>query len=280
MMLASNTSAGIQVVGDMMFCASCGVAEADHTKHKLKRCTACNLVRYCGIKCQREHWQQHKRECKKRAAELRDKVLFKQSDGGCFGDCPICCLPLPLDKDISKVMSCCSKRICDGCAYANQKREMEMSLTQACPFCRERLPNDVDEADLKTMRRVEANDPVAIHEIGLKYYIDGDYGRAFDYFKDAAKLGDVESHYSISHMYREGLGAEKDEEKKVHHLEEAAIGGHADARYNLASYEWSNYKFNRALNHWVIAARLGHDASMQKIEQSYTMGNVLHSSCL
>ncbi len=80
-------------------------------------------------------------------------------------------------------------------------------------------------------------------------------------------------------MYREGLG--KDEEKKLYHLEEeeAAIGGHADAssaRYNLASYdyEWSNYKFNRALNHWVIAARLGHDASMLTIERSYTMGNV------
>eukprot|EP00573_Skeletonema_grethae_P007104 CAMPEP_0201695596 /NCGR_PEP_ID=MMETSP0578-20130828/7490_1 /ASSEMBLY_ACC=CAM_ASM_000663 /TAXON_ID=267565 /ORGANISM="Skeletonema grethea, Strain CCMP 1804" /LENGTH=42 /DNA_ID= /DNA_START= /DNA_END= /DNA_ORIENTATION= len=42
----------------------------------------------------------------------------------------------------------------------------------------------------------------------------------------------------MSHMYREGLGVEKDVKKKLFHLEEAAIGGHADARYNLASYEW------------------------------------------
>mmetsp|Transcript_11949 Transcript_11949/g.17145 ORF Transcript_11949/g.17145 Transcript_11949/m.17145 type:complete len:154 (-) Transcript_11949:650-1111(-) len=124
----------IQVVGDMMSCASCGVAEADH-KHKLKKCTACNLVRYCGVKCQKEHWQEHKRECKKRAAELHDEVLFKQPNGSCFGYCPICCLPLPLDGGKSIVMSCCSKRICDCCTYANQKREMKMSLTQRCPFC-------------------------------------------------------------------------------------------------------------------------------------------------
>ena len=150
-----------------------------------------------------------------------------------------------------------------------------MSLTQSCPFCREQLPGNGDEADRITMRRVEANDPVAIHEIGVKHYIDGDYGSAYNCFKDAAKLGDVESHYSMSHMYREGFGVQKDEKMKVYHLEEAAIGGHVDARYNLASYEWSNHKFNRALKHWVIAARLGHNESMQILERSFTLGNLL-----
>jgi len=272
MMLSSNTSAGTQTtVGNMMSCASCGVAEADH---KLKICTACNLVRYCSVNCQKEHRPQHKRECKRMAAELRDKILFKQPESSHVGDCPICCLPLPLDRNGSAVMSCCSNIICDGCAYANQMREMEGDLQQKCPFCRQRLPNDDEEADLNTMKRVEANDPVATYEMGIKHYIDGDYASAFNYFKDAVELGDVESHYTMSHMYREGLGVEKDKKKQIYHLEEAAIGGHADARYNLASYEWSNLKFKRALNHWIVAARLGHNESMQTLERCYTSGEV------
>ena len=97
----------------MMCCAYCGIAGVDDVK--LKKCIACYLVKYCSIKCQREHRSQHKKECKKRAAELRDEILFKQPESSHHGDCPICFLPLSLDNDKSSVMSCCSKIICDGC---------------------------------------------------------------------------------------------------------------------------------------------------------------------
>mmetsp|Transcript_30058 Transcript_30058/g.60380 ORF Transcript_30058/g.60380 Transcript_30058/m.60380 type:complete len:111 (-) Transcript_30058:878-1210(-) len=37
-------------------CASCGIAGGDGDDDtKLKRCGACGLVRYCGLKCQRDH---------------------------------------------------------------------------------------------------------------------------------------------------------------------------------------------------------------------------------
>ncbi len=62
----------------MLHCASsCGTAEKVGDIKKLKTCTACKTVQYCSIKCQREHRPHHKRECKKRAAELRDEILFK-----------------------------------------------------------------------------------------------------------------------------------------------------------------------------------------------------------
>eukprot|EP00985_Skeletonema_marinoi_P019891 scaffold11569_cov180-Skeletonema_marinoi.AAC.1 len=57
-------------------CAVCGTEEVDDIK--LRKCTACYLVRYCSVKCQKEHRRQHKMECKKRAAELRDEILFRQ----------------------------------------------------------------------------------------------------------------------------------------------------------------------------------------------------------
>jgi hypothetical protein len=34
-------------------------------------------VRDCNADCQRNHWSKHKKECKQRAAELRDETLFK-----------------------------------------------------------------------------------------------------------------------------------------------------------------------------------------------------------
>eukprot|EP00984_Skeletonema_dohrnii_P003600 scaffold1220_cov104-Skeletonema_dohrnii-CCMP3373.AAC.5 len=105
----------------MMRCAGCDTAEVDGIK--LKKCTACNLVRYCSVKWQKDHRPQHKKKCKKRAAELRDELLFKQPESSYLGDCPICLLPLSLDNDNSTLMSCCCKTICNGCNVANQMRE-------------------------------------------------------------------------------------------------------------------------------------------------------------
>src|SRR6056300_1814789 len=100
-------------------CASCGKAEVDDIK--LKICTACHLVKYCSVTCQKNHRKQHKKMCKKRLAENRDRDLFTQPDESHIGECPICCLPLPIDvKNV--FMPCCSKRICNGCCYANQMR--------------------------------------------------------------------------------------------------------------------------------------------------------------
>ena len=55
-------------------CANCGrgAAEVEGDGVKLKTCTGCKSVRYCDVKCQKEHRPKHKQECKKRAAELKD----------------------------------------------------------------------------------------------------------------------------------------------------------------------------------------------------------------
>eukprot|EP00986_Skeletonema_menzelii_P005632 scaffold2088_cov77-Skeletonema_menzelii.AAC.1 len=71
----------------MLSCASCGAAGGDDIK--LKKCTACYLVQYCSVKCQRDHRPKHKKACKKRMAELRDEILFKQPESNHLGDCPI-----------------------------------------------------------------------------------------------------------------------------------------------------------------------------------------------
>jgi tetratricopeptide (TPR) repeat protein len=181
-------------------------------------------------------------------------------------------IPLPLDPEKSTMMSCCSKLICNGCRYANVIRELQAKLVEKCPFCRKLLPTTDEEMEENVMKRIEANDPVAMRYQGLNYIEKGDYSSAVEYFTKAAELGDVKAHYHLSICYRLGQGVEKDEKKKVFHLEEAAIGGHPDARYNLGIHEWRNGSIERAIKHWIIAANLGDDCAIKVIRNEYTQG--------
>ncbi len=57
-------------------------------------------------------------------------------------------------------------------------------------------------------------------------------------------------------------------------MEEAAISGYSDARHNLGCVEWENHRFDRAVKHWIIAANLGHDDSLDVLKQGYKAGVV------
>eukprot|EP00577_Skeletonema_sp_RCC1716_P025581 CAMPEP_0113431682 /NCGR_PEP_ID=MMETSP0013_2-20120614/33718_1 /TAXON_ID=2843 ORGANISM="Skeletonema costatum, Strain 1716" /NCGR_SAMPLE_ID=MMETSP0013_2 /ASSEMBLY_ACC=CAM_ASM_000158 /LENGTH=174 /DNA_ID=CAMNT_0000320697 /DNA_START=490 /DNA_END=1013 /DNA_ORIENTATION=+ /assembly_acc=CAM_ASM_000158 len=125
------------------------------------------------------------------------------------------------------------------------------------------------------MKRVAANDPVAIREIGKKHYQKGDYDTAFEYFTKAAELGDASAHHELSIMYQKGGGVEKDEKMELFHLVEAAIAGHPDARYDLARKEGRNERFDRSAKHFIIAANLGHDGSIRAAEECYKRGGLV-----
>src|SRR6056300_560754 len=200
---------------DVSCCANCGKAAVDDVK--LKKC-ACLLVKYCSVECQKNHRSQHKKACKKRLAEMRDDKLFTQPDESHLGECPICLLPLQLDVNKWGLNSCCCKLICMGCDHANKKREDEQGLEHKCPYCREPLPETQGEGIQNYMKRVKANDPVAIFQMGVKHYREGDYEGAFEYYTKAAALGDMEAHNNIAGLYHKGEGVEKDMKKAVYHF--------------------------------------------------------------
>ena len=249
-------------------CASCGKAEVDDVK--LKKCS-CLLVKYCSVECQKNHRPQHKKACKKRLAELRDDKLFKQPDESHLGECSICCLPLPLGVKKLTMLDCCSKIICGGCALANRRREREGGLKQRCAFCRAPLPKNKEEALQNMMKRVKANDPVAMREMGRKCCIEGDNEGGFEYFTKATALGDIESHQYLADLYHMGKGVEKDPKKKLFHMEEAAIGGHHVARFNLGIEERDN---ERAVKHFIIAAKLGFGGALEQVKERFAHGLV------
>ena len=262
-------------------CGSCGITGVDV---KLKKC-ACNLVKYCSVKCQKDHRPKHKKLCKKRLAELHDKLglliemmhdkqLFTQPDRSYMGECPICCLPLSIDESKSVMMGCCSKFICIGCDYANAKREGEQGLEHRCAFCREPVPESDEERDKQVMERIKKNDPVAMTHMGKRLYGKGDYRKALQYYAKAAELGDAGAHFCLGTSYYDGDGVEKDTKKAVYHLEQAAICGHTPARGYLAFYEGGNGRLDRAAKHFIIATNLGCDLSLKYVKQAFIDGIV------
>jgi hypothetical protein len=72
---------------------------------------------------------------------------------------------LPIDpSNKSMLQTCCSKLICNGCAYSNRIRSLEDRREQTCPFCRDPLPEIMKESDRRLMKRVDKNDPISLLE--------------------------------------------------------------------------------------------------------------------
>ena len=124
------------------------------------------------------------------------------------------------------------------------------------------------------MKRIAANDPVAMRQRGSKHYREGNYDGAFEYWSKAAQLDDAMAHFDLSLLYEKGEGVEEDEKKRTYHLEEAAIAGHPQSRHNLGCCEWENKRFDRAVKHLIIGAKLGYDEAIQVLKECYKGGVV------
>jgi tetratricopeptide (TPR) repeat protein len=254
-------------------CANCGIAGVDDIK--LEECDGCDLVKYCSEKCKEDNREEHEEECKKRAKELHDRQLFTQPEGTHRGECPICFLPMPLQKEKSIFASCCGQMICCGCCYAHIVSSIhDIVKASRCVFCRTSVL-DKEEYKKRVMERIEANDPPSLSNKGTKCYLEGDHDKALKCWTKAAELGDAEAHFKLGKMYMEGEDVDKDEKRGAYHWEKAAIGGHPYARHNLACYEAKNNgNMAKAARHFIIAANLGYDKSMKSLLLSYKNGYI------
>ena len=257
---------------DVSTCASCGrVGEKDSN---LKACTACKLVKYCNRECQIAHRPQHKKQCKKRAAELHDEALFKQPPLP-FEDCPICFLRMPSKISGSTYMACCGKVICNGCIHAVKTKTKKHSL---CVFCRTPEPASSLEEKERIKKRAEEGDTLAIYNMGSNYFSGDDgfeqnYVMALELFHKAGKLGYAPAYTNIGYAYRHGEGVDRNGKKAKHYYELAAVDGNEVARNNLGCIEAGAGNWDRALKHWMIAARNGYTNSLERIKELYTEGN-------
>ena len=190
-------------------------------------------VRYCGADCQKNHWPKHKKDCKIRAAELRDEALFK--DPPAQEDCSICFLPKPFNllscislppatissvpiydfaianeelaaKEMEEYNSCCGKSICKGCLYSFA----QSGNLGKCPYCNYDRCNKRDEVLVEEiLNRVEANDAASICMLAGCYYhgelgLQQDHARAIELYARAAELGNSKARFNLGNHHRRG----------------------------------------------------------------------------
>ena len=282
-------------------CADCGSVAGEGLT--LKACKACMLVKYCNAECQRKHWSTHKKECKQRAAELRDEALFK--DPPPKEECPICFLPMPTNliacmslpeatllsvpiydfaienmelasNHIEDYYHCCGKFICRGCIYSLANS----SSDEKCPFCNsDRAGKTEEEHVTEILKRVEAKDAGAIMVLADWYQfgiggLQQDHAKAMGLWTRAAELGFTKAHFRIGETYRLGGDMKK---AKLHH-EAAAMAGHEMSRYNIGTMEAQSGNMDRAMKHWTIAASAGNFGGMHEMLCSFEEGVVSRES--
>ena len=113
------------------------------------------------------------------------------------------------------------------------------------------------------------DDPVTLGEIGIAYNNEGDHDKAFEYWSVVAELGEAVAQYNLALAYKWGNGVEKNEEKEIYYMEEAAIAGMPEARYQLGAHEWRKRQLDRAVKHCMIGASLGHNDAIKMLKTGY-----------
>ena len=91
-----------------------------------------------------------------------------------------------------------------------------------------------------------------------KYGLKRDVTRAVELYERAAE--------------RKGKDVEKDTARAIRHYETAAMCGHVRARYNLGLVEGRAENHDVALQHFLIAAKMGHEKSLNCVKEMFMDG--------
>jgi len=99
-----------------------------------------------------------------------------------------------------------------------------------------------------------------------------DHEKALELYNRSGELGCAKAYVYIGCTYSSGRGVDVDKKKAKHYYELAAMGGDVSARHNLGCLEARAGNMDRALKHFMIAARDGHADSLGVIKIIYSKG--------
>ena len=125
-------------------------------------------------------------------------------------------------------------------------------------------------------KRVDAEDQFTIDYLAGKYYY-GRYGleknvpRAIELWTEAAELGLSQAHFNLGNVHYSGKSVPCDEARALKHWEAAAMKGHVEARGNLGDHKCKKANCQRAVRHYLIAAKMG--APLDSIKKMFARGH-------
>ena len=125
---------------------------------------------------------------------------------------------------------------------------------------------------------MESNDAIGFYNYGCMY-TNGDNGcqqnraKAIELWHRAAELGYSMAYGNIGYAYKMGRGVVADKKKATRYFELAAMGGSIAARNHLGVEEAELGNWNRALKHYMIAAKDGRTESLENIKRMYGYGH-------
>jgi len=126
---------------------------------------------------------------------------------------------------------------------------------------------------------MDKGDGEAFNTLGLAYN-RGEYGLAQDYRKanelwlKAGELGCAVAYLNLGNSYRLGRGVERVMKKAGHYYELAAMNGCIQARHNLGGNEYEAGNLQKAMKHWMIAAKAGDKNALEWVKQGFMHGDV------
>jgi len=254
---------------NMSACACCG---KEGNSDEMNTCNKCKMVKYCNAACKKKHRSKHKKKCERRVAEIFDEQLFKEPPSP--EECPICMIPLPhISESPSDFQTCCGKRICNGCIYAMEMSEGE----DLCAFCRTPTTTS-NEKNVKRVKKLMDKGNAMGYNLLAGAYDLGERGlprderKANELWLKAGELGCAMAYYNLAESYNRGAGVEIDKNKAKHYWELAAMNGHILARIDLGYLELEADNFDQALKHWIIAAKAGHEDSLDNVTKVFKGG--------
>ena len=194
-------------------------------------------------------------------------------------DCPICFLPLPFDDGQVTFESCCGKDICNGCIIAMYERDILVMVLREgddslCAFCRTPGAKSYEEEVARAKKLMEKGNADAYYMLA-NYYDCGTMGmpqdrtKANELYLKAGELGCAEAYFNLGYSYNYGEGVEIDKKKAKYFYELAAIRGDLSARHNLGVLEKQTGNLHRAMKHFILAARAGHEGSLNAVKEGF-----------
>ena len=102
--------------------------------------------------------------------------------------------------------------------------------------------------------------------------MEKDVTKAVKFYERAVKLCLKGAQYNLGCLHGQGIDMKKDTAKAMRHWEAAAMCGHAKARSNLGCEEYNARNYDLALQHFLIAAKLGDPEALNGVKEVFIDG--------